>query len=229
MVKLRVYNHNQQAGCFQGSDTWPIKLVGGKRMSHTRYIISDASKQLEVEPHVLRYWEEELQLDIPRNAMGHRYYREEELTTIRGIKKLKEQGFQLKAIKLILPNIDKVEQLSEEARNRLCSELNEKIADHEKTSLVLHTEMNLRQTGQQEKKMEQFQTIMTRIIQNALAETNKNLTREVSESVTTSVVKAVDYQFRMHEEREEAHYRKVDEAIRNCQKRRKKRGLFRRK
>ena len=55
-------------------------------MDHTRYIISDASKQVEVEPHVLRYWEEELELEIPRNAMGHRYYREQELDTIRGIK-----------------------------------------------------------------------------------------------------------------------------------------------
>lgn len=204
-------------------------LVGGTRMSHTRYIISDASKQLEVEPHVLRYWEEELQLDIPRNAMGHRYYREEELTTIRGIKKLKEQGFQLKAIKLILPSIDKIEKLPEEARKRLCSELNEKIADQEKTSLILHTEMNIKQGNQQEQKMEQFQMIMTKIIQNALVETNRNLSKEVSKEVTTSVVKAVDYQFRMHEEREEAHYRKIDEAIRNCQKKKKKKGLFHRK
>lgn len=201
-------------------------LVGGTRMSHTRYIISDASKQLEVEPHVLRYWEEELQLDIPRNAMGHRYYREEELTTIRGIKKLKEQGFQLKAIKLILPSIDKIEKLPEEARKRLCSELNEKIADQEKNSLILHTEMNIKQRDQQEEKMEQFQTIMTRIIQNALVDTNKNLSKEVSKEVTTSVVKAVDYQFRMHEEREEAHYRKIDEAIRNCQRRKKRKGWF---
>ncbi len=204
-------------------------LVGGTRMSHTRYIISDASKQLEVEPHVLRYWEEELQLDIPRNAMGHRYYREEELTTIRGIKKLKEQGFQLKAIKLILPSIDKIEKLPEEARKRLCSELNEKIADQEKTSLILHTEMNIKQGNQQEQKMEQFQTIMTKIIQNALVETNKNLSKDVSKEVTTSVVKAVDYQFRMHEEREEAHYRKIDEAIRSCQNKKKKKGLFRRR
>lgn len=197
-------------------------------MSHTRYIISDASKQLEVEPHVLRYWEEELQLDIPRNAMGHRYYREEELTTIRGIKKLKEQGFQLKAIKIILPNIDKIEKLPEEVRKRLCSELNEKIADQEKTSLILHTEMNINQGNQQEQKMEQFQTIMTRIIQNALVETNKTLSKDVSKEVTTSVVKAVDYQFRMHEEQEEAHYRKIDEAIRNCQKKKKK-GWFRKR
>ncbi len=27
-------------------------------MSETRYIISDAAKMIDVEPHVLRYWEE---------------------------------------------------------------------------------------------------------------------------------------------------------------------------
>ena len=29
-------------------------------MAETRYIISDAARMINVEPHVLRYWEEEL-------------------------------------------------------------------------------------------------------------------------------------------------------------------------
>lgn len=45
-------------------------------MNETRYLISDASKQLKVEPHVLRYWEEELNMPIKRNELGHRYYLE---------------------------------------------------------------------------------------------------------------------------------------------------------
>lgn len=43
-------------------------------MSETHYLISDASKKVDVESHVLRYWEEELEMNIPRNEMGHRYY-----------------------------------------------------------------------------------------------------------------------------------------------------------
>ena len=43
-------------------------------MNEIHYLISDASKKVDVEAHVLRYWEEELKLDIPRNDMGHRYY-----------------------------------------------------------------------------------------------------------------------------------------------------------
>ena len=35
-------------------------------MAETRYIISDAARMINVEPHVLRYWEEELAIEIPR-------------------------------------------------------------------------------------------------------------------------------------------------------------------
>lgn len=195
-------------------------------MNQTRYIISDASKQVEVEPHVLRYWEEELELDIPRNAMGHRYYREQELDTIRGIKKLKEQGFQLKAIKLILPNIKKVEELPPDTRSRLCDELNERVSDQEKTGFVVHTELNLRDKTTDTCKMDQFRQLMTQLIQSAVEESNRHLSKEVSKEVTTSVTKELDYQFRIQEEREEAHFRKIDEAIRNCQRKKKKRSLF---
>ena len=56
--------------------------------------ISDASKKVAVEPRVLRYWEDELNLTIPRNAMGHRYYREEELKKINILYKDIENTFQ---------------------------------------------------------------------------------------------------------------------------------------
>lgn len=44
-----------------------------------RYMISDAAALVSVETHVLRYWEEELDLTIPRNEMGHRYYTRENI------------------------------------------------------------------------------------------------------------------------------------------------------
>ena len=71
-------------------------------MKEKRYFISDAAKELEVESHVLRYWEEELNLEIPRNEMGHRYYREDEMEMLKCIKELKARGFQLKTIRQIL-------------------------------------------------------------------------------------------------------------------------------
>ena len=35
----------------------------------TIYYISEAAKKVQVESHVLRYWEEELELPIKRNEM----------------------------------------------------------------------------------------------------------------------------------------------------------------
>ena len=52
------------------------------------------------------YWEEELELNIPRNELGHRYYREEEIQLLNCIKELKNKGFQLKAVKEVLPDLE---------------------------------------------------------------------------------------------------------------------------
>lgn len=71
-------------------------------MEEMRYTISDAAKMVKVESHVLRYWEDELALEIPRNEMGHRYYTQREIDVFCQIRALKDRGFQLKAIKDIL-------------------------------------------------------------------------------------------------------------------------------
>ena len=68
----------------------------------TVYYISEAAKKVQVESHVLRYWEEELELPIMRNEMGHRCYTEQNIRQLKEIKELKEQGLQLKAIRTIL-------------------------------------------------------------------------------------------------------------------------------
>lgn len=73
-------------------------------MEKVRYMISDAASIVNVESHVLRYWEDELELDIPRNEMGHRYYTNENIQEFQRIKELKEQGYQLKAIRMIVHN-----------------------------------------------------------------------------------------------------------------------------
>lgn len=197
-------------------------------------MISDASKIMRVESHVLRYWEEELGLNIPRNEQGHRYYTEKEMKILQGIKRLKEQGFQLKSIKTVLPKLDEVEALDEEKRRKLCEKLNESL-----TTLETSThkeEVVIKESTEVNQKMKQFEMIMNKLIANALKENNQELT----DTVTENVVKEMDYLMRMQEEREEEHYKKLDEALRERypiggeiaateMKKRKKRGLFRRK
>ena len=74
-------------------------------MAEIHYLISDASKKVDVEAHVLRYWEEELELPIPRNDMGHRYYTDFHIRLFKQVKVLKEKGYQLKAIKTALAKL----------------------------------------------------------------------------------------------------------------------------
>ena len=48
-----------------------------------KYLINEAAKEVHVESHVLRYWEEELELPIKRNEQGHRIYTQEDIDRFR--------------------------------------------------------------------------------------------------------------------------------------------------
>ena len=67
-------------------------------MNETRYLISEAAKLVQVESHVLRYWEEEMKLPIKRNELGHRYYTRWDIQVLLSIKELKKKGYSLKEI-----------------------------------------------------------------------------------------------------------------------------------
>ena len=72
-------------------------------MEETIYSVSQAVKFLEVQSHVLRYWEEELGLPIKRNEMGHRYYTRWDIQVFLSIKELKKRGYSLKEIGELTP------------------------------------------------------------------------------------------------------------------------------
>ena len=55
------------------------------KQAEKTYLISDAAKRVQVESHVLRYWEEELKLPIKRNEMGHRYYTEDDIRRFQAV------------------------------------------------------------------------------------------------------------------------------------------------
>lgn len=71
-------------------------------MKKEKYLINEAAKEVHVESHVLRYWEEELGLAIGRNEQGHRVYTQADIDMFIGIKELKDKGLQLKAVKTLL-------------------------------------------------------------------------------------------------------------------------------
>lgn len=254
-------------------------------MKERRYIISDASKLIEVESHVLRYWEEELGIDIPRNEMGHRYYTDYYIELFKRVKELKDGGFQLKAIKMLIPELtnmntrenEGIEGLREELFNRLTDygetavddsgdnaftgnggndiDNNVMVNDKDKTDnstlsnvkdkeeiynngehkSELMTTDNESQGNISERtnngKLEQFQSIISEVVSNALKENTGMLGKEVSEIVSDNVIKEMDYLMHIREKQEEERFKKLDETIRSCQLHRKesakiKRGIF---
>lgn len=175
-------------------------------MDKVRYIISDAAQMINVEEHVLRYWEKELELQIPRNELGHRYYTKENMEQFLKIREWKEQGYQLKTIKMMLHGSYVPEVPSE------------KVIPMPVTPVVTA-----------EQKMEQFQALMTGIVKKAIEENNQALGLTVSEQVGEKVLKEMNYLFREQEEITTEQYRKLDEAIRAQMKGRKVRRKERKK
>ncbi len=175
-------------------------------MDKLRYMISDAAGLVNVEAHVLRYWEEELQLDIPRNEMGHRYYTKENIQQFLKIKELKEQGYQLKAIKMVIHNGKKPEEAAALTNNGTLAERN--------TSMQTTSGGHSVNYASPEEKMAQFRLLMSGIVKEALSENNASLGKEIGENVGDRVLKEMNYLMREQDEQEEERYRKLDAAIR---------------
>lgn len=74
------------------------------------------------------------------------------------------------------------------------------------------------ENGGMNSKMEQFQQIMDKIVSKALKASTVDLGKELSENVSESVLKGMDYLMRVQDEKEEERYKKLDEAMRSRQR-----------
>lgn len=70
-------------------------------MVETTYTISQAARLLGVETYVLRFWEEELMLEIKRSEKGYRYYTNEDIRMLQKVKEWKKT-YALKDIRRML-------------------------------------------------------------------------------------------------------------------------------
>lgn len=191
-------------------------------MAEIHYLISDASKKVDVESHVLRYWEDELELKIPRNEMGHRYYTEAHIRLFKQVKDLKEKGYQLKAIKTALEKVieDGGEPVipDELLEEQVTKALKESAAAPQEGGTGLAEVHQTAQGAIAQEKMEQFQEIMNHIIGRALEVNNEQLSQDVSCLVNDKVIREMEYLMNLREEKEEERYKQLDELLRAYQK-----------
>lgn len=215
-------------------------------------MIKDAAKNLGVESHVLRYWEEELGLEIKRNSMGHRYYDDRDIKMFQEVKDLRDRGFSLKDIKEGIENqrqkikeeqgesVNQGDLSSVSKQDKLEEYAQKKIHDIEEGRDKQEGDAPENSTVDQLKivdfKTAQLQNLMNKIVANALRENKDIITSSIKSELTTDVMRQFDTVMREKEEKEEERYRKLDETIRNLQRSneevaatRARRGLFGRK
>lgn len=197
-------------------------------MEETHYSISEAGKLVGVESHVLRYWEDELQIKIPRNGKSHRYYTDLHIRLFQKIKELKEKGYQLKAIEQVLEKMlaggEAVEPdviLEQNAVNILKEEgAGENMEGETRLRMVQKKETGAVTVNQE--KMAQFEELMNHIIGNAVGramrQNNERVTEEISRQVNDRVVQELEYMMRISDEREEERFKMLDETLRAYQK-----------
>lgn len=210
-------------------------------------MIKDAAKNLGVESHVLRYWEEELGLEIKRNSMGHRYYDDRDIRMFQEVKDLRDRGFSLKDIKEGIEKQKeklKEEHLEEQATTAQKSNSENNKGNNKEPLLeitkieaienrAVKPEEELEQLKIVDFKTAQMQNLMNKIVANALRENKDIITSSIKSELTTDVMKQFDTVMREKEEKEEERYRKLDETLRLLQRSndevaatRTSRGLF---
>lgn len=160
-------------------------------MEQIHNTISEAAKKLHVGPHVLRFWEDELHLDIPRNKMGHRVYSAKEMQLLEHIIQMKKDGHSLKEIE---------HEVSPSAGSQVIP------------YPVEHTHL------ENADKMVQFKAILGRIVSDAIRDNSSSLTTDIASTVSDQVSKELDFLFREKEESDEKRFRHLDETIRSFQK-----------
>lgn len=205
-------------------------------MGEVRFMISEAAKQVDVESHVLRYWEEELGLKIGRTEMGHRYYTNDDIQLFRCIKKLKDEGMLLRELKPLIPEL-------KETRLKIKSGGTSKetaasapspapvpgappvsAPDSSPASPLASTPVSAPESGDVMiplKNVEQMRALVGDVFREVLSENNTVLKKDISSTVTADVVHEMDFLLQEKERQQEEHFRRLDSLIRQQQATRK--------
>lgn len=207
-------------------------------MEKEKYFISEAAEKVDVESHVLRYWEEELDIPVCRNKQGHRFYTKEDIQLFCCIKKLKDEGIALKDLKPLIPEFMKArEQLRERNLSKKEKITKIPVLNEEKPEANPETKEELKtvaalvkssaEKGEviTDKQLNQVRSLIGAVLKETVEETvaanNTLLVNNLRQAVTYDIMKEMNLLIRTNERRTEEHFRKLDQTIRQQQTLRK--------
>ena len=177
-------------------------------MGEVRFMISEAAKKVQVESHVLRYWEEELHIPIGRTEMGHRYYTQDDIQLFCCIKKLKNEGVLLRDLKPLIPELKSTRQIMRHTTKTPAPDL---ASECKPATTAAPVEVIT------ETQLEHVRSLIGEVLTEVVTENNKALEKEISTQVTADVIREMDFLFQAKERQEEEHFRKLDSLIRQQQ------------
>lgn len=210
-------------------------------MGEVRFMISEAAKKVQVESHVLRYWEEELQIPIGRTEMGHRYYTQDDIQLFCCIKKLKNEGMLLRDLKPLIPELKATRQklrqtedsssgsvsIASTASAKLKPEKAETTA-MEAASPTLPADTSASSAVPTEviteTQLEHVRSLIGDVLTEVVTTNNQTLSQCISSQVTTDVTREIDFLLQAKERQEEEHFRRLDNLIRQQQANRRETG-----
>ena len=134
------------------------------------YTISEVSEITSYPPHVLRYYEKEFELEIPRNESNHRAYTYKEIEMFQYIKSLQDKGFSNKQIKLII----KSPELILDSNDETALTLSQSIENIDLPQLVKEISLDFQ---------EEFMEKLTAILNNGY-ENNTQVIKELKEEIS---------------------------------------------
>lgn len=138
-------------------------------MNEKVYTVSEAVRLIGVESHVLRYWEEELEISIERTSQGHRIYSQQDVELFCRVKELREEGLQLKAIRRVLDQTEgKIPEQPE--FQKFCNDSEE--LDYE----IISAE-------EPAGGLEQFVAVLKQMMEEVVREQNEKLEQDMKECI----------------------------------------------
>jgi len=175
-----------------------------------KYTITELSEMLQITDHTLRFYEKELELNIPKDERGRRYYTTLMANILYKIKVMRSEGLEIKAIKKILQEdcmFEQTQTLQEENSVSLAP-LGSK--DYEAMQVFFH------EFGQQ----------LSHEISTEISTAKDHLAREIAKS-KLELGACVENSMRRIESKMDKHYQDVDKALGNWREKNKKRPLKR--
>lgn len=135
----------------------------------TRYTVRQAAEMTGIKAYVMRYWEDELDLHIQRNELGHRYYTGSDIQLFMNIKELKKRGLQLRASRDLIPQILYTAANTDKNNIQLLEGETEEISSQDSSNITEKAEENVT-----DPKILEFQAILERLITQEIRSKNED-------------------------------------------------------